>query len=789
VADINDLIKSIDKLIKKMDSKGDGNSSGRSYDFDDKNTRPSTDAVKKFNEELDKQADTLKAIADIQNLRKVQETEGATAIIEKYKETKKALSELEKKHKDINRFTPEYAELAEEIKKAKEAVEESAVAFDGLGDEVKESAKAFAKLEPAVQKATVKLNDFAKAAEKSVDEQYAEAIKDLKNEFLGMTGAVNSTQTTVGKLAETMALAKVSGNSFIKSMTENILTMQNGANAAASVASKLKEALAVGTIDVMQDFESGVRGFQSSTGLLNANIEGVTEAGDDLEQFIVKSTMGVRKYGVTIQDTSAALQAFTAEGLLRTSQGQEVLRDGQLKNIALLSKLGVSAETTSKSFKSLTMNIGFDAAQSMTIISDRITALGRATGVGVAEMQSRFAEALPRLSLYGKRAVDIFEEVQASATTLGVSADSILSLGESFQTFEGAAEAAGQLNAVLGGNLLDPIEMMRQSFDDPAAAAMKIREVFQQSRKSIEGMNSMEIKFIAERIGMDVESARKFLSGQMDKDAVTKIQAEANITLEESARETLSVLEATRAQAAEGNMAMLDTMGMLGGGMYETARSVATGFAALNSGFTGLAIGIGAFVTQAIIQYRITNSQHQREMATLNQIQANTAKTAAATQADLMKGDGDGNGSTGGVPFIAGGGFMKALGIVGAVAGLGATVYGAYQMSQGKVDAARAAKAQEHTNMAAQATPLAQFATPAGPTPGPSVPGPAAPAGAKAAARTKQTTPGTSMSELLTAQRDTTTALGGLMTELRQQNSKLDKIAKNTGSTAASLTQ
>jgi len=785
VADINDLIKSIDKLIKKMDSKGDGNSSGRSYDFDEKNTRSSTDAVKKFNEELEKTEDHQKAIADITKIRNAQESEA----LRNYIEAAKAVSNLEEKLKDLDQSSPDWKKTNNDLLDAIVTLEKAEDATENLTGATKKTADELIELDHAAIAAASSLNDFAKAAEKSVDEQYADAIKDFKNEFLGMTGAVNSTQTTVGKLAESMALAKVSGNSFIKSMTENILTMQGSANAAASVASKLKEALAVGTIDVMQDFESGVRGFQSSTGLLNASIDGVTEAGDDLEQLIVKNTMGVRKYGVTIQDTSAALQAFTAEGLLRTSQGQEVLRDGQLKNIALLSKLGVSAETTSKSFKSLTMNIGFDAAQSMTIISDRITALGRATGVGVAEMQSRFAEALPRLSLYGKRAVDIFEEVQASATTLGVSADSILSLGESFQTFEGAAEAAGQLNAVLGGNLLDPIEMMRQSFDDPAAAAMKIREVFQQSRKSIEGMNSMEIKFIAERIGMDVESARKFLSGQMDKDAVTKIQAEANITLEESARETLSVLEATRAQAAEGNMAMLESMEMLGGGMYETARSVATGFAALNSGFTGLAIGVGAFVTQAIIQYRITNSQHQQQMATLNQIQANTAQTAAATQADLVNGDGDGNGPTGGAPLIAGGGLMKALGIVGAVAGLGATVYGAYQMSQGKVDAARAAKAQEHANQAAQMTPLAHFATPAGPTPGPSVPGPAAPAGAKAAARTKQTAPSTSIADMLTAQRDTNAALGGLMTEIKKQGTELTKIAKNTGSTASSLNQ
>ena len=785
MADINDLIKSIDKLIKKMDSKGDGNSSGRSYDFDEKNTRSSTDAVKKFNEELEKTEDHQKAIADITKIRNAQESEA----LRNYIEAAKAVSNLEEKLKDLDQSSPDWKKTNNDLLDAIVTLEKAEDATENLTGATKKTADELIELDHAAIAAASSLNDFAKAAEKSVDEQYADAIKDFKNEFLGMTGAVNSTQTTVGKLAESMALAKVSGNSFIKSMTENILTMQGSANAAASVASKLKEALAVGTIDVMQDFESGVRGFQSSTGLLNASIDGVTEAGDDLEQLIVKNTMGVRKYGVTIQDTSAALQAFTAEGLLRTSQGQEVLRDGQLKNIALLSKLGVSAETTSKSFKSLTMNIGFDAAQSMTIISDRITALGRATGVGVAEMQSRFAEALPRLSLYGKRAVDIFEEVQASATTLGVSADSILSLGESFQTFEGAAEAAGQLNAVLGGNLLDPIEMMRQSFDDPAAAAMKIREVFQQSRKSIEGMNSMEIKFIAERIGMDVESARKFLSGQMDKDAVTKIQAEANITLEESARETLSVLEATRAQAAEGNMAMLESMEMLGGGMYETARSVATGFAALNSGFTGLAIGVGAFVTQAIIQYRITNSQHQQQMATLNQIQANTAQTAAATQADLVNGDGDGNGPTGGAPLIAGGGLMKALGIVGAVAGLGATVYGAYQMSQGKVDAARAAKAQEHANQAAQMTPLAHFATPAGPTPGPSVPGPAAPAGAKAAARTKQTAPSTSIADMLTAQRDTNAALGGLMTEIKKQGTELTKIAKNTGSTASSLNQ
>jgi hypothetical protein len=57
----------------------------------------------------------------------------------------------------------------------------------------------------------------------------------------------------------------------------------------------------------------------------------------------------------------------------------------------------------------------------------------------------------------------------------GMSMESILSITNKFDTFEGAAEMAGKLNAALGGNFVNAMDLMMAT--NPAERFEMIREM------------------------------------------------------------------------------------------------------------------------------------------------------------------------------------------------------------------------------------------------------------------------------------------------------------------------
>jgi len=65
-------------------------------------------------------------------------------------------------------------------------------------------------------------------------------------------------------------------------------------------------------------------------------------------------------------------------------------------------------------------------------------------------MAEDFKAAAPQLAVYGKEAGRVFEGLAKQAKATGVAMSSLLAITAQFDTYEGAAQAAGKLNAVLG---------------------------------------------------------------------------------------------------------------------------------------------------------------------------------------------------------------------------------------------------------------------------------------------------------------------------------------------------
>ena len=140
---------------------------------------------------------------------------------------------------------------------------------------------------------------------------------------------------------------------------------------------------------------------------------------------------------------------------------QEVLG----KTVAVLNELGVSAENSSKNIQFAIKVLGKTEKQAATLQRELIT-FAQDLGVSVDQMASDFASMGPQIAALGSKGVDAFRSLEVQAKNTGLQLSEILGLVEKFDTFDGAAQAVGKLNALLGGPYLNTLELVAET--DPS---------------------------------------------------------------------------------------------------------------------------------------------------------------------------------------------------------------------------------------------------------------------------------------------------------------------------------
>jgi hypothetical protein len=145
--------------------------------------------------------------------------------------------------------------------------------------------------------------------------------------------------------------------------------------------------------------------------------------------------------------------------------------------------------------------------------------LGSALGPKFKKMiDSEFGPAMQTLAAHTKnRAIQVFKGLAIQARMTGLEISKLLAFSEQFDTFEGAASAVGKLNAALGGNYFNSLELLRASEED---RIKMIREGISLSGKRFQDLSRFEKKFFAQALGVSsVADAQKLLRTEQEKEA------------------------------------------------------------------------------------------------------------------------------------------------------------------------------------------------------------------------------------------------------------------------------
>jgi hypothetical protein len=210
---------------------------------------------------------------------------------------------------------------------------------------------------------------------------------------------------------------------------------------------------------------------------------------DDIKQKVVSLFNDVRAEldkinglnAKLVADTGATFQTGIASGVRAVGMGVEQLNNAyaglysematfsdlsarQQKDLAVtasnLSRVGVSVELTAKNFNVLTKSIGLTAGAAAQT-QERLARTAMGLGVAPKKMLADFNSAMNQLGVYGRNGVVIFEKLARQAKAMGVEVSTLNDIfGENMDTFEGASEIAGNLNAQFGTNLFTVEELL-----------------------------------------------------------------------------------------------------------------------------------------------------------------------------------------------------------------------------------------------------------------------------------------------------------------------------------------
>ena len=238
-----------------------------------------------------------------------------------------------------------------------------------------------------------------------------------------------------------------------------------------------------------------------------------TGASKSIAREMTRGYERVRKYTVTVKENQEAwmsLRSTFTDFSMASTATQASLAD----NVAIMSRLGVSAGTSTKVLQSLAISFG-DTAETASGSLRELRAAAVDLGVPPAMLIEQFGSLGNRLAKMGSQGVDAFKDLARISKITGMELGKLIALTEKFDTFEGAAERAGMLNAALGGNFVNAMDLMMET--DPAARFEMIRDAIKDTGLTFDDMSYYQRKFYTEAAGLEeVSDLAALMRGDMD---------------------------------------------------------------------------------------------------------------------------------------------------------------------------------------------------------------------------------------------------------------------------------
>ena len=402
--------------------------------------------------------------------------------------------EIQKTENEVNIAAEELYEIERQIQKVQEETKNPTERAQKLKDlEIERE-----KLENVLRVKKL-IADQEKDADEAGDEMFTKGLN-----LLGI-------QTEKQKLSfiEQVAAGKISAGRIAESAMEFATSGVAMRNIFASLSAKVVEM----TLVMAKQLDTLRADAYKATG-------GMTDLGDQ----VMAASESAGMAGLSFEAMSKSYLS-----LIKNSSNFTELTKAQraavAANTAQLTQLGISADVASKNFSLFTQSLGMTAEQA-NASSRELVGLAQNLGMSFEQMANDFGQTATTFAAYGQGAVREFSKLAAESKALGISMQELISIVKGADTFEGAAQQAGKLNAMLGGGLLNSSQLLVASESE---RIQLIRDAVMQTGRSFETMSKYEQIAIANAAGIqDLTVAQKLFNQQISGSELDRYLGKTN---------------------------------------------------------------------------------------------------------------------------------------------------------------------------------------------------------------------------------------------------------------------
>tara|TARA_R110001599_G_scaffold16597_5_gene67204 strand:+ start:34623 stop:36731 length:2109 start_codon:yes stop_codon:yes gene_type:complete len=217
-------------------------------------------------------------------------------------------------------------------------------------------------------------------------------------------------------------------------------------------------------------------------------------------------------FGAQAESVSADLFAEVASTRrsFGTMSKEEV--DRMVVTAGKLSRLGVSvgAYVDLGTFMSKNLDQDLDA-QEKTL--GMLYGLGKQTKTSPEKMFREVATSLPVYSRYTKGFASVFAGIHLAAQRTNVDVSDLMTLAESLDSKDEALKQAQKFNALLGGQYLNPVELLAA---DPGEKVKLIAEAYQRANQSLGDVHPRVVRSLYQNFGLDAQQFKSVVNASFE---------------------------------------------------------------------------------------------------------------------------------------------------------------------------------------------------------------------------------------------------------------------------------
>jgi hypothetical protein len=331
---------------------------------------------------------------------------------------------------------------------------------------------------------------------------------DAQKELLGLQ---KSAADQGNKLAQLMFGVSGSSNNILKTWKK-----LGTAGYARSLASGLQEALSVTNLMIAglkKLAESTISGFQTNDAF-NTSLARSVQLSEEGTDRVFKYAKNWDRFGASL-DEAASYYDSVFTGIVGFTQASEAQQETLHRNAMLFAEGMGSIDSYTQAINSLSTSFVDVQGDILTMekatsrLHTSVIGYGKAIGFSGQEAVNMFNRVSPRMAEFGVRGMQVFQDLAAQSKMTGIEIQELSSIATQFDTFQGAASAVSNLNAILGGSYLNTLDMVNASDEERVRL---IQEAMQRSGRNIDNIHLQ--RAAAGALNTTTENAIRLLKGE-----------------------------------------------------------------------------------------------------------------------------------------------------------------------------------------------------------------------------------------------------------------------------------